>query len=163
MSVNKIILVGRLGADPESQSFPNGGSICNLRVATSENWKDKKTGDRKERTEWHRCVLRDKLGEIAQQYLHKGSQIYLEGAIRTKKWQDENGQDRYSNEIMCNQMKMLGGSRDSGYSEASNPDIEGKREISSAGSSNRPIHGPPADDNLSQNVCVDQVNDGIPF
>ena len=116
MSVNKVILVGRLGADPESRSFPNGGSICNLRVATSENWKDKQTGDRKERTEWHRCVLRDKLGEIAQQYLHKGSQIYLEGSIRTKKWQDQNGQDRYSNEIMCNQMTMLGSVGDDSYS-----------------------------------------------
>ena len=110
MSVNKVILVGRLGADPESHTFPNGDSICNIRVATSENWKDKQTGERKERTEWHRCVLRNKLGDIAQKYLIKGSQIYLEGSIRTRKWKNMDGQDRYSTEIMCDQMTMIGSS-----------------------------------------------------
>lgn len=107
MSVNKVILVGRLGAEPESRAFPNGGSICNLRVATSESWKDKQTGERQERTEWHRCVLRNKLGEIAQQYLHKGSQVYLEGRIQTRKWQNQQGQDQYSTEIVCHEMTML--------------------------------------------------------
>ena len=108
MSVNKVILVGRLGADPESHTFPNGDSICNIRVATSENWKDKQTGESKERTEWHRCALRNKLGDIAQRYLIKGSQVYLEGSIRTKKWQNIDGQDRYSTEIMCEKMTMIG-------------------------------------------------------
>ncbi|MBL4763541.1 MAG: single-stranded DNA-binding protein [Gammaproteobacteria bacterium] len=107
MSVNKVILVGRLGAEPESRSFPNGGSICNLRLATSESWKDKQSGERKERTEWHRVVLRNRLGEIAQQYLHKGSQVYIEGRIQTRKWQDSNGQDRYATEIVGNEMTML--------------------------------------------------------
>ena len=107
MSVNKVILVGRLGADPESRAFPNGGSICNLRIATSESWRDKQTGERQERTEWHRVVLRNKLGEIAQQYLRKGSQVYIEGRIQTRKWQDQNGQDRYSTEIIGNEMTML--------------------------------------------------------
>ncbi|MDH5358852.1 MAG: single-stranded DNA-binding protein, partial [Gammaproteobacteria bacterium] len=107
MSVNKVILVGRLGAEPESRAFPDGGSICNLRLATSESWKDKQTGERKERTEWHRVVLRNRLGEIAQQYLHKGSQVYIEGRIQTRKWQDQNGQDRYSTEIVGNEMTML--------------------------------------------------------
>jgi single-strand DNA-binding protein len=107
MSVNKVILVGRLGAEPESRAFPNGGSICNLRLATSESWKDKQSGERKERTEWHRVVLRNRLGEIAQQYLHKGSQVYIEGRIQTRKWQDQNGQDRYSTEIVGNEMTML--------------------------------------------------------
>jgi single-strand DNA-binding protein len=107
MSVNKVILVGRLGAEPESRAFPDGGSICNLRLATSENWKDRQTGERKERTEWHRVVLRNRLGEIAQQYLHKGSQVYIEGRIQTRKWQDQNGQDRYSTEIVGNEMTML--------------------------------------------------------
>ena len=107
MSVNKVILVGRLGAEPESRAFPNGGSICNLRLATSESWKDKQTGERKERTEWHRVVLRNRLGEIAQQYLHKGSQVYIEGRIQTRKWQDQSGQDRYSTEIVGDQMTML--------------------------------------------------------
>ncbi len=107
MSVNKVILVGRLGADPESRSFPNGGSICNINVATSERWKDRETGERKERTEWHRVTLQNKLGEIAQQYLRKGSQVYIEGRIQTRKWQDQNGQDRYSTDIMAREMTML--------------------------------------------------------
>lgn len=107
MSVNKVILVGRLGAEPESRAFPNGGSLCNLRLATSENWKDKQTGERKERTEWHRVTLNNRLGEIAQQYLHKGSQVYIEGRIQTRKWQDQSGQDRYSTEIVGNEMRML--------------------------------------------------------
>jgi len=107
MSVNKVILVGRLGAEPESRAFPNGGSLCNLRLATSESWKDKQTGERKERTEWHRVTLNNRLGEIAQQYLHKGSQVYIEGRIQTRKWQDQSGQDRYSTEIVGNEMTML--------------------------------------------------------
>lgn len=107
MSVNKVILVGRLGTEPESRAFPNGGSVCNLRVATSETWKDKQTGERQERTEWHRCVLRNKLGEIAQQYLHKGSQVYLEGRIQTRKWQGKDGSDQYTTEVVCNEMTML--------------------------------------------------------
>lgn len=107
MSVNKVILVGRLGVDPESRAFPNGGSICNLRIATSENWRDKQTGERRERTEWHRVVLRNKLGEIAQQYLRKGSQVYIEGRIQTRKWQDQSGQDRYTTEVVGNEMTML--------------------------------------------------------
>src|SRR5690554_7965609 len=100
MSVNKVILVGRLGTDPESRSFPNGGSVCNLRIATSESWRDKQTGERQERTEWHHVTLQNKLGEIAQQYLKKGSQVYIEGSIRTRKWQGQDGKDQYSTEII---------------------------------------------------------------
>lgn len=107
MSVNKVILVGRLGAEPESRAFPNGGSICNLRIATSESWKDRQTGERQERTEWHRVILRNGLGEVAQKYLHKGSQVYIEGRIQTRKWQGQDGQDRYSTEIVGNEMTML--------------------------------------------------------
>ena len=114
MSVNKVILVGRLGAEPESRAFPNGGSICNLRLATSESWKDKQTGERKERTEWHRVTLNNRLGEIAQQYLHKGSQVYIEGRIQTRKWQDQSGQDRYSTDIVANEMRMLDGKNTGG-------------------------------------------------
>jgi single-strand DNA-binding protein len=123
MSVNKVILVGRLGVDPESRAFPNGGSICNLRIATSESWKDKQTGERQERTEWHRVVLRNKLGEIAQQYLRKGSQVYIEGRIQTRKWQNQQGQDQYTTEIVGNEMTMLdskggsGGGGDSSYDQ----------------------------------------------
>lgn len=113
MSVNKVIIVGRLGADPESRSFPNGGSVCNISVATSGRWKDKNTGERMERTEWHRVILPNKLGEIAQQYLNKGSQVYIEGRIQTRKWQDQNGQDRYSTEIVAGEMTMLDSKSDS--------------------------------------------------
>lgn len=107
MSVNKVIIIGRLGVDPESRSFPNGGSVCNLRIATSESWRDKQTGERQERTEWHRVTLQNKLGEIAQQYLKKGSQVYIEGSIRTRKWQGQDGKDQYSTEIIGRNMTML--------------------------------------------------------
>lgn len=107
MSVNKVILVGRCVAEPESRAFPSGGSICNLRIATNHSWKDRNTGERKEAAEYHRVVLRNKLGEIAQQYLHKGSQVYIEGKIQTRKWQNQQGQDQYTTEIVGNEMTML--------------------------------------------------------
>lgn len=99
-SVNKVILIGNLGQDPEVRSFPNGGKICNLRIATSENWKDKATGERKERTEWHSVTVQgDGLVGVAERFLCKGSKVYIEGQLRTRKWQDQNGADRYSTEI----------------------------------------------------------------
>lgn len=107
--VNKVIIVGNLGADPESRQFSNGGSVTNISVATSEQWTDKQTGEKREATEWHRISLFNRLGEIAAQYLRKGSQVYIEGSLRTRKWQDQNGQDRYTTEIRADQMQMLGG------------------------------------------------------
>ncbi len=107
-SVNKVILVGNLGADPEMRYMPNGDAVCNIRVATTESWKDKQSGEKKELTEWHRVVFYRKLAEIAGQYLKKGSQVYLEGRIRTRKWQDKEGQERYTTEIEADVMKMLG-------------------------------------------------------
>ncbi len=99
-SVNKVILVGNLGADPEVKSFQNGGRICNLRIATSETWKDRQTGERRERTEWHQVVLQsDGLVGVAERFLRKGSKVYIEGQLRTRKWQDQNGNDRYTTEI----------------------------------------------------------------
>jgi single-strand DNA-binding protein len=99
-SVNKVILIGNLGADPEVKSFQNGGRIANLRIATSENWKDKQTGERKERTEWHNVVLQsDGLVGVAERYLRKGSKVYIEGQLRTRKWQDQSGNDRYTTEV----------------------------------------------------------------
>jgi single-strand DNA-binding protein len=99
-SVNKVILIGNLGQDPEVKSFQNGGRIANLRIATSENWKDKNTGERKERTEWHTVVLQSEgLVGVAERYLRKGSKVYIEGSLRTRKWQDQNGNDRYSTEV----------------------------------------------------------------
>lgn len=107
-SVNKVILVGNLGADPEMRYMPNGDAVCNVRLATTESWKDKQSGEKREITEWHRVVFYRKLAEIAGQYLKKGSQVYLEGRIRTRKWQDKDGQDRYTTEIEANEMQMLG-------------------------------------------------------
>ena len=113
-SVNKVILIGNLGADPESRFAPSGDAICNIRLATTETWRDKNTGERREATEWHRVSFYGKLAEIAGQYLRKGSQVYIEGSLRTRKWQDQSGQDRYTTEIRADEMKMLGGRREGG-------------------------------------------------
>lgn len=109
--INKVIIVGYLGADPETRQFANGGCVANISVATSEKWTDKQTGESRELTEWHRISLFNRLGDIAAQYLKKGSQVYIEGSLRTRKWQDQNGQDRYITEIRANIMQMLGGTR----------------------------------------------------
>jgi single-strand DNA-binding protein len=107
--VNKVILIGNLGKDPETRYLPSGGAVANVTLATSESWKDKTSGEAKERTEWHNIVFYSKLAEIVGQYLKKGSQVYVEGSIRTRKWQDKEGHDRYTTEIIANEMQMLGG------------------------------------------------------
>jgi single-strand DNA-binding protein len=112
--INKVILVGNLGADPETRAMPSGTTVANLRIATSESWRDKQSGEQQERTEWHRVVLFGRLGEVAAEYLKKGSQVYIEGSLRTRKWQDKQGQERYSTEIVGNDMQMLGGRGASG-------------------------------------------------
>lgn len=109
-SLNKVLLIGNLGKDPETRFMPNGGAVCNFSVATTESWKDKNTGQKQEKTEWHNIVIYGKLAEIAAQFLKKGSPVYLEGKLQTRKWQDKNtGADRYSTEIVADEMKMLGG------------------------------------------------------
>lgn len=105
--VNKVIIIGNLGADPEVRYMPSGGAVTNIRVATSEGWKDKQTGETQERTEWHRIVFFNRLAEIASEYLRKGSKVYIEGSLRTNKWQDQNGNERYTTEIIANSMQML--------------------------------------------------------
>ena len=133
-SVNKVIILGNLGVDPEVRSFPNGGKVCNLRIATSENWKDKNTGEKREKTEWHSvAIFSEPLVRIAEQYLRKGSKIYIEGQLETRKWQDQSGQDRYTTEVVLrpytstltmldsrgdnsSQGGYIGGSTDSNYS-----------------------------------------------
>ena len=110
--INKVIIVGNLGNDPEIRTMPNGEMIANISVATSESWTDKNTGEKKTQTEWHRIVIYRKLAEIAAQYLHKGSQVYVEGCLKTRKWQDNNGQDRYTTEIQGDNLQMLGGRQD---------------------------------------------------
>jgi single-strand DNA-binding protein len=107
--INKVILIGHLGADPESRAMPSGMTVANLRLATTESWKDKQSGEQQERTEWHNVALFGRLGEIAAEYLRKGSQVYIEGRLRTRKWQDKEGRDRYTTEIVGNEMQMLGG------------------------------------------------------
>lgn len=136
-SVNKVILIGNLGRDPEVRSFPNGGKVVNLRIATSENWRDKQTGERKERTEWHSvAIYNEALGKIAEQYLKKGSTVYIEGQLETRKWQDQSGADRYSTEVVLRQFRgeltLLGG-RDGGgsgggggYDDRGGPDEGGQ-------------------------------------
>ncbi|RJG49411.1 single-stranded DNA-binding protein [Motilimonas pumila] len=116
--INKVILVGNLGQDPEVRYMPNGGGVANITIATSESWRDKQTGEQKEKTEWHRVVLFGKLAEVAGEYLRKGSQVYIEGQLQTRKWQDQNGQDRYSTEVVVQGfngvMQMLGGRQGGG-------------------------------------------------
>ena len=107
--INKVILVGNLGQDPETRYMPSGAAVTNFTVATNESWKDKQTGEQKDRTEWHRVAMFNRLAEIAAEYLRKGSQVYIEGKLRTRKWQDQNGQDRWTTEIIADEMQMLGG------------------------------------------------------
>lgn len=149
-SVNKVILVGNLGADPETRYMPNGDAVCNIRVATTESWKDKQSGEKKEITEWHRVVFYRKLAEIAGQYLKKGSQVYLEGRIRTRKWTDKEGQERYTTEIEANEMQMLG--RREGMGDAA------PRENSGGGS--RPAPSKPA---APSGGGFNDFEDDIPF
>lgn len=105
--VNKVILIGNLGQDPEVRFTPSGSAVCNLNLATTDTWNDRQSGQRQERTEWHRVVMFNKLAEVAQQYVKKGSRLYIEGRLQTRKWQDQNGNDRYSTEIVANDMQML--------------------------------------------------------
>ncbi len=107
--VNKVIIVGNLGGDPETRYMPSGAAVTNFTVATNESWKDKQTGEQKERTEWHRVAMFNRLAEIAAEYLRKGSQVYIEGKLRTRKWQGQDGQDRYTTEIIADEMQMLSG------------------------------------------------------
>lgn len=167
--VNKVILIGNLGADPETRFMPSGGAVTNVRLATSETWKDRQTGQMQERTEWHRVVFFNKLGEIAGEYLKKGSKVYIEGAIRTRKWQGQDGQDRYTTEIVANEMQMLdsrGGGEGGGYGggsgggyqkqggdqQSSNDYASQDKEYGSGGGSQGNFSGP-----------ADDFDDDIPF
>ena len=154
-SVNKVIIVGNLGRDPEVRFTPNGDSITNVTIATTDTWKDKATGEKKEATEWHRVVFFGKLAEIAGQYLKKGRQVYVEGALRTRKWTDKEGQERYTTEIVANEMKMLG-SRE-GMSDAP-PRESGGGAQAAGGGGNRPAAAAqPAGSNFND------FEDDIPF
>jgi single-strand DNA-binding protein len=120
--VNKVILIGNLGKDPQQRAMPSGKAVVNFSLATTDGWRDKQTGEQKEATEWHNVVMFDRLAEIAAEYLRKGSQVYIEGRIRTRKWQDKEGQDRYTTEIIANEMQMLGGRGQAGGAGAAAAD-----------------------------------------
>ena len=126
--VNKVILIGNLGQDPEVRYMPGGGAVCNITVATTETWKDKNTGENQEKTEWHRVVMFRRLAEIAGEHLKKGSKVYLEGRLQTRKWQDQQGVDRYTIEIIADQMQMLDGQRGDAAPPAVAPADDGGRD-----------------------------------
>ena len=153
-SVNKVILIGNLGADPEVRSFSNGGKVCNLRIATSETWKDKNTGERKELTEWHTvAIFSEGLVSVAERYLKKGSKVYIEGQLQTRKWQDQNGADRYSTEVVLqglgSTLTMLDGAQGAGGAAQSN-------------ASNRQV-GSPSSAQGADSGGYDDLDDDIPF
>jgi len=147
--VNKVIIVGNLGGDPETRYMPSGAAVTNLTVATNESWKDKQTGEQKERTEWHKVAMFNRLAEIAAEYLRKGSQVYIEGKLRTRKWQDQNGQDRWTTEIIADEMQMLGG-RGAGGAGGGGGSFGGGQQGSGGGNA-PPQPGP------------DDFDDDIPF
>ena len=154
--VNKVILVGNLGKDPEVRYMPNGNAVANITLATSESWKDKTSGEQQEKTEWHRVVMFRRLGEIAGEYLKKGSQVYIEGKLQTRKWQDNSGNDRYTTEIVASEMQMLGGrggGGSAGFSSDSAPS-------QSAPSQSAPSQSAPAPATAAAGC---EFDDDIPF
>lgn len=154
-SVNKVIIVGNLGADPETKYTPGGDAVTNIRVATTDKWKDKATGEQKEQTEWHRISFFGRLAEVAGEYLKKGSQVYVEGQLRTRKWQDKNGQDRYSTDIRGDVMQMLGSREGRGDAEPQRQ--EPRREPAAAGAAAAKPAG------IGGGKHFDDMEDDIPF
>jgi single-strand DNA-binding protein len=153
-SVNKVILIGNLGRDPETRYMPDGGAVTNVSIATTESWKDK-NGEKQEKTEWHRIAFFGKLAEIAGEYLKKGSQVYVEGRLQTRKWQDKDGQDKYTTEIVADRMQMLGSRQGMGGAERER-DAAGDREPG-AKTAGKPAAGKPAGSKF------DDFEDDIPF
>ena len=167
-SVNKVILVGNLGRDPETRSFPDGGSICNVTIATSRQWKDKASGDRQEETEWHRVVFRDRLAEIAGEYLKKGRSVYVEGRLKTRKWTDKDGVEKYTTEIVAEVMQLLGsregmGGGDEGGSSHEAGGSGGERTPTSRPAAQRPATNRPAPAAQKSSTGFDDMDDDIPF
>ena len=148
--INKVIIVGNLGADPDTKSMPSGNMVANFSVATSESWNDRDTGERQEKTEWHRVVFFGRLAEIADQYLRKGSQVYVEGKLQTRKWEDRDGNERWTTEIVGNQLEMLGERMSSDSSQSNNMDQSSVRGGSGISTS-------------KSNFNDDEFDDDIPF
>ena len=158
-SVNKVILVGNLGRDPETRYATSGSAICNITIATSRQWKDKTSGEKKEETEWHRVVFYDRLAEIAGEYLKKGRPVYVEGRLKTRKWQDKEGQDRYTTEIVAEQMQLLGSREGAGGGDA---EFNGPRPESGGGGSAKG-GGAPKSAGGAPKPKTDDFDDDIPF
>jgi single-strand DNA-binding protein len=173
--INKVIIIGNIGQDPEVKYMPSGGAVTNVSIATSETWKDKATGQPQERTEWHRVVFFNRLGEIAGEYLKKGSKVYIEGSLRTRKWQAQDGTDRYTTEIVANEMQMLDGrgdnagggnyNQDQQYSAPQAGGYQGGAPSSGtpAPQQNRPAPAAPAHSAPQQPAGFDSFDDDIPF
>ena len=163
--INKVILVGNCGQDPETRYTANGAAVTNISVATSESWKDKQTGQQQERTEWHRVVFFNRLAEIAGEYLKKGGKVYIEGSLRTRKWQDQQGQDRYTTEIVAAEMQMLD-SRAGGYGSSQDPGMAQDYGMPAPRQSARPAGPAGADPGRSPSApspSMDSFDDDIPF
>ena len=152
-SINKVIIVGNLGRDPEMRTFPSGDQVANVTIATTDKWKDKQTGEMKEATEWHRVVFNGRLAEIVGQYLRKGSQVYVEGSLRTRKWTDKDGQERYTTEIRCDDMKMLGSRQGMGAPAGGG----------GGGGYDEPTDYAPAPPTNKPKPSFDDLGDDIPF
>ena len=152
--INKVILIGNLGQDPESRTTPGGATVTNIRIATSESWRDKQSGEMKEQTEWHTVVMWNRLGEIAAEYLRKGSQVYIEGRLRTRKWQNKSGNDRYTTEIIASEMQMMGGRGGGGASQETRDNRDPGAENFSGGGAGGPQGGGGA---------AEDFDDDIPF
>jgi single-strand DNA-binding protein len=163
--INKVILIGNLGADPETRAMPSGTTVANLRVATSESWRDKQTGEQQERTEWHRVALFGRLAEIAGEYLRKGSQVYIEGSLRTRKWQDKQGNERYSTEIVGNELQMLGGRGGGGGAPGAGAGAEagGRGGAATAGSPSYAEESGGGGSSSSGSSRGEDFDDDIPF
>ena len=168
-SINKVILIGNLGRDPEVRYTPNGNAICNISVATTRNWKDKTSGDKVEETEWHRVVFYDRLAEIAGEYLKKGRPVYVEGRLKTRKWQDKDGKDVYTTEVIADQMQLLGGREgmgggdaggDSGYDRGSDRGESRAAPAPRSAPASRPAPSKPAP---KSSTGFDDMDDDIPF
>ena len=168
-SINKVILIGNLGRDPEVRYTPNGAAVCNVSVATTRNWKDKNSGDKVEETEWHRVVFYDRLAEIAGEYLKKGRPVYVEGRLKTRKWQDKDGKDNYTTEIVAEQMQLLGGREGGGgggYGGGQGGPEDYSQEAPSAPSrpAARPAPAPaPRPAPTKSSTGFDDMDDDIPF
>lgn len=157
--INKVILIGNIGGDPEVRYMPNGNAVATLSVATSETWKDKQTGEKQEKTEWHRVVCFNRLGEIAGEYLRKGSKVYVEGSLRTRKWQDQQGQDKYTTEIVAADLQMLDGKSGGSSYDMPNQDFNQAPQQAQSFSNQKPASQPKQ----SMQDAFDELDDDIPF